>query len=51
MKKNLALDSFDKYFGEITEPRKSRGRLHKLRDIMNANQELKLIDYQLVMFL
>ena len=34
MKKNLALDSFDKYFGEITEPRKSRGRLHKLRDIM-----------------
>ena len=34
MKKNLALDSFDKYFGEITEPRKSRGCLHKLRNIM-----------------
>ncbi|MBT6953281.1 MAG: ISAs1 family transposase [Flavobacteriaceae bacterium] len=34
MEKTQALDSFDKYFGSIDDPRKSRGRMHKLRDIM-----------------
>ena len=34
MEKTQALDSFDKYFGSIDDSRKSRGRMHKLRDIM-----------------
>lgn len=34
MTKNTALDSFDSYFGGIQDPRKPKGLLHKLRDIM-----------------
>ena len=34
MEKTQALDSFDRYFGSIDDSRKSRGRMHKLRDIM-----------------
>ncbi len=34
MAKNAALESFDTYFGSVEDPRKARGLLHKLRDIM-----------------